>query len=155
MKLQNKKHFCEVVAIDGPAGAGKSTVAKKAADKLGYGYLDTGAMYRAVTFKALNEKIDFSDNQALKRCAEESGLRFEHSKDSSQPRVFLKDVEVTKEIRTPEVSKNVSAVSAVKEVREVMTKLQREIGNNGKWLVDEDAELRRQYEIFKRIRKEP
>ena len=136
MKLQNKKHFCEVVAIDGPAGAGKSTVAKKAADKLGYGYLDTGAMYRAVTFKALNEKIDFSDNQALKRCAEESGLRFEHSKDSSQPRVFLKDVEVTKEIRTPEVSKNVSAVSAVKEVREVMTKLQREIGNNGKWVVD-------------------
>ena len=95
MKLQNKKHFCEVVAIDGPAGAGKSTVAKKAADKLGYGYLDTGAMYRAVTFKALNEKIDFSDNQALKRCAEESGLRFEHSKDSSQPRVFLKDVPVT------------------------------------------------------------
>lgn len=136
MNSLNKKLFCEVVAIDGPAGAGKSTVAKKAADMLGYGYLDTGAMYRAVTFKALNEKVDFSDHAALRRCAEESGLRFEHSKNSSQPRVFLKDVEVTKEIRTPEVSKNVSIVSAIAGVREVMTKLQREIGQSGKWVVD-------------------
>ncbi len=136
MNSRNNKAFCEVIAIDGPAGAGKSTVAKKVADKLGFGYLDTGAMYRAVTFKALNEKIDFSDHQALKKCAEESGLRFETREHSYQPHVFLKDVEVTKEIRTPEVSKNVSVVSAVKEVREVMTNLQREIGNNGKWVVD-------------------
>ncbi len=136
MNSRNNKAFCEVIAIDGPAGAGKSTVAKKVADKLGFGYLDTGAMYRAVTFKALNEKIDFSDHQALKKCAEESGLRFETREHSYQPHVFLKDVEVTKEIRTPEVSKNVSVVSAVKEVREVMTNLQREIGYNGKWVVD-------------------
>lgn len=136
MNNQNTTHFCEVVAIDGPAGAGKSTVAKKVADKLGYGYLDTGAMYRAITYKALSEKVDFSDPRALRKCAEESGLRFEHSQNSSQPRVFLKDVEVTKEIRTPEISKNVSVVSAVKEVREVMTNLQREIGNTGKWVVD-------------------
>ena len=136
MKSKNTTYFCEVVAIDGPAGAGKSTVAKKVADKLGYGYLDTGAMYRAVTYKALQENVDFSDVKALQCCATESGLRFEQSENSCQPRVFLKDIEVTKEIRTPEVSKNVSVVSAVKEVRAVMTNLQREIGNNGKWVVD-------------------
>ena len=104
MNSQNYKAFCEVVAIDGPAGAGKSTVAKKVADKLGYGYLDTGAMYRAVTLKALNEKIDFNDHQSLKRCAEESGLRFETRENSSQPHVFLKDIEVTHdELGCPQV----------------------------------------------------
>ncbi|HMM61749.1 MAG TPA: (d)CMP kinase, partial [Candidatus Rifleibacterium sp.] len=62
-----------MVAIDGPAGAGKSTVARMAADKLGYGYLDTGAMYRAVTLKAQQENIDFSDVAAMRRCASECG----------------------------------------------------------------------------------
>ena len=107
-----------------------------AADKLGYGYLDTGAMYRAVTLKALQEKIDFSDHAALARCAAECGLRFETSEGSSQPRVFLKNVEVTHDIRKPEVARNVSAVAADQGVRECMTALQRQIGSKGRWVVD-------------------
>jgi small subunit ribosomal protein S1 len=126
----------DIVAIDGPAGAGKSTVARMAADKLGYGYLDTGAMYRAVTLKAQQENIDFSDVAAMRRCASECGLRFETSKNSSQPRVFLKDIEVTHDIRKPEVARNVSAVAANQGVRECMTALQRQIGKKGKWVVD-------------------
>lgn len=107
-----------------------------AADKLGYGYLDTGAMYRAVTLKAQQENIDFSDVAAMRRCASECGLRFETSKNSSQPRVFLKDIEVTHDIRKPEVARNVSAVAANQGVRECMTALQRQIGKKGKWVVD-------------------
>ncbi|GAB1353082.1 30S ribosomal protein S1 [Erysipelotrichia bacterium] len=126
----------DIVAIDGPAGAGKSTVARMAADKLGYGYLDTGAMYRAVTLKAQQENIDFSDVAAMRRCASECGLRFETCKNSSQPRVFLKDIEVTHDIRKPEVARNVSAVAANQGVRECMTALQRQIGKKGKWVVD-------------------
>jgi len=60
----------EIIAIDGPAGAGKSTVAKRAAEKLGYSYLDTGAMYRTVALKALQDKVDFSDSEALSKCAD-------------------------------------------------------------------------------------
>ncbi len=107
-----------------------------AADKLGYGYLDTGAMYRAVTLKAQQENIDFSDVAAMRRCASECGLRFETCKNSSQPRVFLKDIEVTHDIRKPEVARNVSAVAANQGVRECMTALQRQIGKKGKWVVD-------------------
>ncbi len=135
MQTPSKTGF-DIVAIDGPAGAGKSTVARMAADKLGYGYLDTGAMYRAVTLKAQQENIDFSDVAAMRRCASECGLRFETSKNSSQPRVFLKDIEVTHDIRKPEVARNVSAVAANQGVRECMTALQRQIGKKGKWVVD-------------------
>lgn len=135
MQTPSKTGF-DIVAIDGPAGAGKSTVARMAADKLGYGYLDTGAMYRAVTLKAQQENIDFSDVAAMRRCASECGLRFETSENSSQPRVFLKDIEVTHDIRKPEVARNVSAVAANQGVRECMTALQRQIGKKGKWVVD-------------------
>ena len=73
MDSPNQTDICEVIAIDGPAGAGKSTVARKAAEKLGYNYLDTGAMYRAITLKALQEKVEFSNSRELYRCASESG----------------------------------------------------------------------------------
>ena len=135
MQTPSKTGF-DIVAIDGPAGAGKSTVARMAADRLGYGYLDTGAMYRAVTLKAQQENIDFSDVAAMRRCAGECGLRFETDSNSSQPRVFLKDIEVTHDIRKPEVARNVSAVAANQGVRECMTALQRQIGKKGRWVVD-------------------
>ncbi len=125
-----------MVAIDGPAGAGKSTVAKRVAEKLGYNYLDTGAMYRAVTLKALQEEISFEDREALSKCANDSGIRFEENNDSILPEVFLNDTNVTLDIRKPEVARNVSFVAAVPEVRECMTRLQREIGHHGKWVVD-------------------
>lgn len=130
------KSSCEVVAIDGPAGAGKSTVAKRAAEKLGYSYLDTGAMYRAVTLKALQKNASFDDKKELARCANECEIRFEESESSILPEVYLDDKNVTLEIRKPEVARNVSFVAAVPEVRERMTRLQREIGHHGKWVVD-------------------
>lgn len=136
MQTQSHFNFRDIIAIDGPAGAGKSTVAKKVADKLGYGYLDTGAMYRGVTLKALKEGISFSDDKAMRKCALECGLRFETQAGSSQPLVFLKELDVTKEIRDPEVARNVSAVAASRGVRECMTELQRNIGAKGKWVVD-------------------
>ncbi|MDD3147394.1 MAG: (d)CMP kinase [Candidatus Riflebacteria bacterium] len=136
MHSPSNKGSCDVVAIDGPAGAGKSTVARMAAERLGYGYLDTGAMYRAVTLKALQDGIEFSDTASLRRCASDCGLRFETSKESAQPRVFLKNIEVTNDIRKPEVARSVSAVAADQGVRECMTSLQRQIGQHGNWVVD-------------------
>ncbi|MFZ5951167.1 MAG: (d)CMP kinase [Candidatus Rifleibacteriota bacterium] len=136
MNSSTRQNTCEVVAIDGPAGAGKSTVAKKVAEKLGYNYLDTGAMYRAVTLKALQENISFEDRQAISRCAKESGIKFKESRTSILPEVYLNNANVTLEIRKPEVARNVSFVAAVPEVRECMTDLQRKIGQHGKWVVD-------------------
>ncbi|HOT28002.1 MAG TPA: (d)CMP kinase [Candidatus Ozemobacteraceae bacterium] len=125
-----------VIAIDGPAGAGKSTVAKRVAEKLGWSYLDTGAMYRAITFKALSNKIDFADQQRLYTCARSSSIRFVERKGSALPAVFLDNHDVTEAIRDPEVSRNVSHVAKDAKVRECMTKMQREIGSRGHWVVD-------------------
>ncbi len=133
---QQKVTTCEVIAIDGPAGAGKSTVAKMVAEKLGYCYLDTGAMYRAVTYKVMQEGLDFSDQAGLNKCAHESKIQFKEKANSPLPAVFLNGQEVTNEIRTPEVAKNVSYIAADANVRDCMTNLQRKIGSEGKWVVD-------------------
>lgn len=127
---------CEVVAIDGPAGAGKSTIARMVSEKLGYNYLDTGAMYRAVTLKALEERVDFANTEQMHDCAINSGISFEESADSIFPTVKLNDRDITLAIRSPEVARNVSVVAADENVRKCMTKLQREIGKTGKWVVD-------------------
>lgn len=136
MDSSRQTGICEVVAIDGPAGAGKSTVAKMAAEKLGYNYLDTGAMYRAVTFKALQENVNFSDTKELYRCASQCGLRFEEKKGCAFPSVFLHKQDVTHDIRKPEVARHVSEVAADRGVRDCMTSLQRKIGQHGNWVVD-------------------
>ncbi len=136
MQTEKIRTIGKIVAIDGPAGAGKSTVAKKAADRLGYGYLDTGAMYRAVTYKAMKEGLDFANLELMQECALNCGLRFETQEGSSQPLVFLKETDVTAAIRTPEVSRNVSLVAANQKVRECMTELQRSIGAKDQWVVD-------------------
>jgi len=125
-----------VIAIDGPAGAGKSTVAKRVAEKLGWSYLDTGAMYRAITFKALSNKIDFADQQRLFTCARSSSIRFVERKGSALPAVYLDNHDVTEAIRDPEVSRNVSHVAKDAKVRDCMTRMQREIGAKGHWVVD-------------------
>ncbi|MBF0546804.1 MAG: (d)CMP kinase [Candidatus Riflebacteria bacterium] len=131
---ERAKHF--IVAIDGPAGAGKSTVAKLAAAKLGFSYLDTGAMYRAVTLKALNGKLNFSDRGALGDCAKNSRIEFVEVDSNVFPQVFLDGVDVTNAIRDPLVSRNVSEVAKEPSVRSFMTDLQREIGAQGLWVVD-------------------
>lgn len=103
----------KVIAIDGPAAAGKSTIAQKVAQMLGYIYIDTGAMYRAVTLKALNEKIDVEDEETIANMLKDTTIRLTNDK-----KVFLDEVDVTDAIRQPIVSQNVSAVSAIRFVRD-------------------------------------
>lgn len=118
------------IAIDGPAGAGKSTVARLVAEKLGYIYTDTGAMYRAVTLQALLDKINMEDDKALTKTAESINLAFE-ADAAGTTRIFMHGRDVTEELRTPLVSSHVSLVSRVPGVREKMVGLQREIAIRG------------------------
>ena len=117
-----------VVAIDGPAGAGKSTIAKLAAEELDYIYIDTGAMYRSVAWKFLQSKQDFSPELVSKLAAE---MTITFKQEAKLNRVFVDGLEVTDEIRTPEVTEIVSKVSAVGAVREAMVVQQRRMGEAG------------------------
>ena len=117
-----------IVAIDGPSGAGKSTVAKAVARKLGFSCLDTGAMYRAIAWKALEEGIDLADAAAL---------AFEHEGNDPIPRrVFIDGTDVTSVIRTAEIDKAVSPVSATPSVREALVAQQQRIGASGNYVVE-------------------
>ncbi len=116
-----------IVAIDGPAGSGKSTVAKNIAKKLRLLYIDTGAMYRAITLKALKDNINLKDESALTDIARRSRIALSANIKGGQ-RVFLDGNEVTDKIRTPELTKCVSYIARVKGVREHMVKLQRQFG---------------------------
>lgn len=118
-----------MIAIDGPAGSGKSTTAKIVAERLGYTYLDTGAMYRALTYYALENKINPADEKKLAEIAEQLSLEF-RSKDGGDF-VYLNGQDISSEIRTPEVTKNVSEVSAHFLVRQAMVARQKEFGKNG------------------------
>lgn len=110
-----------VVAIDGPAGSGKSTVARKLAEALGLDYLDTGAMYRSVTFAALANGVDPEDDDKVALLARE--VRIDLRPDGS---VLVDGVDATTQIRGPEVSRSVSAVAANQEVRAELVSRQRE-----------------------------
>lgn len=118
------------VAIDGPAGAGKSTVARMLAKKLGYTYIDTGAMYRAVTLMALREGIDLTDQESLTRLARSVSVVLMPD-GSGGLRVLLNGDDVSEEIRSQEVSKNVSLVAMVPGVRKRMVELQRAMASRG------------------------
>ncbi|MCL1917530.1 MAG: (d)CMP kinase [Peptococcaceae bacterium] len=109
------------VAIDGPAGAGKSSVAREVARRLGILYLDTGAMYRAFAWKALEQAIDLADADALAGVVRETTLDF----DVEHYRIFCDETDVTEAIRTPQVSAGASAVAVVPGVRTYLTELQR------------------------------
>lgn len=122
-----------VVAIDGPAGAGKSTIAKLAAEKLGYAYIDTGAMYRSVAWKFLQTGEAF-DEEFISKLSNEMVIEFKP--EASVNRVFVDGVEVTSDIRTPEVTNIVSKVSAIGAVREAMVAQQRRMGEAGGVLMD-------------------
>ncbi|MCX7940558.1 MAG: (d)CMP kinase [Endomicrobia bacterium] len=115
-----------VVAIDGPAGAGKTTVSKLVAKKLGFVHVDTGAMYRAVTYKLLNSDISLDDIEAIKKTLETLDIDFKLEDDELKVLVDKKDV--SKEIRSEYVSANVNFVAAIPEVRQKLRELQRLIG---------------------------
>jgi cytidylate kinase len=112
------------IAIDGPAGAGKSTLARRIAAKLGFVYVDTGAMYRAVALWALRANVALSDMHRLEQLANAAHIEFA----SSDNAVLLNDEDVTIAIRTPEVSQAASEVSLVPAVRRALVEKQREIG---------------------------
>lgn len=114
------------IAIDGPAGAGKSTVAKILAKELKISYLDTGAMYRALTLKALRKKVNLENGRQLADLAQET--RIELKPFLSGLSIFLDDEDVTQEIRTVEVTNNTFYIARAPEVREIMVDLQRRMG---------------------------
>lgn len=122
------------IAIDGPAGSGKSTAAKAISRSLGFIYLDTGAMYRAVAFKALCENADTKDRNSLSAIMESLDIKIEYL-DGGQL-VFLNGKDVTSSIRAPEVSIAASDVSAVPEVRLKLTDIQREIAKTNNVVMD-------------------
>lgn len=122
-----------VVAIDGPAGAGKSTIAKLAAEKLGYAYIDTGAMYRSVAWKFLQTGRAF-DEEFIGNLAQQMVIDFKP--EAKINRVFVDGVEVTDVIRSAQVTAKVSSVAAIGTVREAMVSQQRRMGLNGGVLMD-------------------
>lgn len=116
------------IAIDGPAAAGKSTIAKITANKLGYTYIDTGAMYRALTYKALEEHIDVYDDDALTRLLERIDIELTPAEEGQIVRVDGEDI--TEAIRSQVVTSNVSATAAQPHVRELMVEKQRLLANS-------------------------
>jgi len=119
-----------VIAIDGPSGSGKSSVSRAVATELGLDYLDTGSMYRAMTWYLQDLGIDITDPQSVVSAAKSEVIQ--PSIDPSEPGIRVSGKDVSVEIRGPEVTQGVSAVSAVPAVRELMVALQREIAANSK-----------------------
>lgn len=122
------------IAIDGPSSAGKSTVAKKVAQKLGFIYCDTGAMYRAATVLAKENGIDYGDEEQILAKLSQSEISFKPSEKGQL--VFLNDEEVTLAIRTPEITNNVSQVSALPKIREELVRQQRKIAGDHDIVMD-------------------
>jgi cytidylate kinase len=120
-----------IVAIDGPAGAGKSTVARRLAERLGFRYLDTGAMYRALTWLALARAHDLDDGEGLGALARAHPITFEN-----EQHVVIDGTDVTSEIREPRIDKVVSSVARHPQVREVMRERQRELGEIGDVVIE-------------------
>lgn len=126
-----------IIAIDGPSGAGKSTVAKAVARNLDFSCLDTGAMYRAIAWRAVTDGVALDDEAALGELARTHQITFEHEAGDPIPkRVLLDGVDITQAIRTTEIDKAVSPVSATPSVREALTDQQRRIGRSGDYVIE-------------------
>ncbi|MCE5314143.1 MAG: (d)CMP kinase [Armatimonadota bacterium] len=118
-----------IIAIDGPAGAGKSTVARAVADRLGYLYIDTGAMYRVIALNVIREGIPLSDTAKISTLAKRTEIEFANIEGVQH--VFSDDEDVTDAIRTPEATRLSSPVSAIQGVRKRLVELQRKMGEQG------------------------
>ncbi|MGM9949074.1 MAG: (d)CMP kinase [Lysinibacillus sp.] len=122
------------IAIDGPAGAGKSTIAKIVAEKLGYTYIDTGAMYRAVTYKALRTGIQLGNAEALEEMLRATDIRLQPSSEGQL--VFMDGEDVSSPIRSNEVTANVSQVAAHANIRAILVAMQQELAAQGAVVMD-------------------
>ena len=163
-----------VITIDGPAGVGKTTTAKRLASKLGYQYLDTGAMYRAVTYFLRKNSIDISSEVHVKKMLDILNLELDFTSDD-EIKVLLDNVDISTLIRSKEITSAVSEVSAIKAVREKMVKIQKDTAKNGNFIVegrdigtvvfpdakykffltaDYDVRAQRRLEDFKRVNEE-
>jgi cytidylate kinase len=120
-----------IIAIDGPAGAGKSTVARRLAERLGFRYLDTGAMYRALTWLAMREGLPLGDGEPLGALARTHQIAFDEV-----GRVFIDSTDVTSAIRQPRIDRMVPVVARHHEVREVMRERQRELAGHGNAVIE-------------------
>jgi CMP/dCMP kinase len=120
-----------IVAIDGPAGAGKSTVARALAERLGFRYLDTGAMYRALTWLAMQRGVDLGDDDRLAQLARSEPVRFE-----GESRVWIAGTDVTSSIREQRIDRMVPVVARHPAVREIMRERQRELGREGDVVIE-------------------
>ncbi|MGQ3686282.1 MAG: (d)CMP kinase [Candidatus Loosdrechtia sp.] len=118
-----------IVAIDGPAGSGKSTLARMLSNRLGFKYLDTGAMYRALTWKAMQEGVNLNDEAALCRLMDDTDIEIQYRNGNLV--VFVDEADVTGDIRSPSVTRNIHYISNVAGVRQRMVKLQQKLGAEG------------------------
>ncbi|MFS0874833.1 (d)CMP kinase [Solibacillus isronensis] len=137
------------IAIDGPAGAGKSTIAKIVAEALRFTYIDTGAMYRAVTYKAMKENIQLHDAEAIEKMLQETAITLKPSEQGQL--VFVDGQDVSQAIRSNEVTANVSEVAAHANIREILVAMQQKLAADGGVVMDgrdiathvlKDAELK-------------
>lgn len=163
-----------VITIDGPAGVGKTTTAKRLANKLGYQYLDTGAMYRAVTYFLRQNSVDISSEVHVKKMLDILNLELDFTSED-EIKVLLDNVDISTLIRSKEITSAVSEVSAIKAVREKMVKIQKDTVKNGNFVVegrdigtvvfpdakykffltaDYDVRAQRRLEDFKRVNEE-
>ncbi|EJR60223.1 cytidylate kinase [Bacillus cereus VD115] len=122
------------IAIDGPAAAGKSTVAKVVAKKLSYVYIDTGAMYRAITYAAFEQKVDIENEEKLMEVVKNVNIEFQQGENTQL--VFLNGQDVSEVIRTPDVTNRVSIVAKHRLVREEMVRRQQELAEKGGVVMD-------------------
>ncbi|MBI5894321.1 MAG: (d)CMP kinase [Deltaproteobacteria bacterium] len=133
MPIKNQKNKT-IIAIDGPAGAGKTTISRLVANHLGFTYIDTGAMYRAVALKAYENGIDTDDEKGLESICKKIKITFKTTKKEN--RIFVNGKDWSEKIRQPFVGEITSRTSAKPRVREAMVKLQRRMGRNGKVVME-------------------
>jgi cytidylate kinase len=130
----NETLLTNVITIDGPAGAGKSTIARRVAARLGYAFLDTGAMYRSATWWAMHNNVDMTDKDALARSTKNMPLDMKEENGVLTVKVDANDI--TQTIRTPEITNAIKSLDGIPEVRKKMVTLQREIASHSPTVAD-------------------